>query len=33
MKTHKIQKQFKLREIKFIIDKESFALFEQELSH
>ena len=33
MKTHKIQKQFKRREIKFIIDKESFALFEQELSH
>ena len=33
MKTQKIQKQFKRREVKFIIDKESFALFEQELSH
>ena len=32
MKTQKIQKQFKRREVKFILDKETFAQFEQELS-
>ena len=32
MKTQQIQKQFKRREVKFILDKETFAQFEQELS-